>query len=102
MAIDAGPAGAMSGEGAALTPCRVYKSLQHAYTYLYVLPETDLQQLPDGLLERFGDPQHILDLELSAGSKLALADPDKVRAALASDGFYLQMPPGANHAVWRL
>ena len=78
----------------------VYRSSRHELMYVYLLaqpeqdaPSADLSLLPEVLLERFGRPVYAFSFELTQGRKLAAADADQVRAAVAERGFYLQMPP---------
>lgn len=58
--------------------------------------QADLSVIPDALLQRFGPPEFTLALELWPDRKLAQADAQTVLAAIASQGFYLQMPPKVN------
>ncbi len=73
--------------------CSVYKSSKKQEMYLYVDRKTEVASLPEGLLGIFGAPVHVLDLVLTPEKKLARADAGKVLADIASNGFYLQMPP---------
>ncbi len=86
----------------------VYKSPRHDMMYVY-LPaidgdantetetdasdKADLSVLPAELVQRFGPPVFTLTLDLWPGRKLAQADASVVLDAVASQGFYLQMPP---------
>ena len=71
----------------------VYRSEKRANTYLYVEPSTDLDDLPELLMQNFPEPESFLEFELSADRKLQQADPLKVMESIASQGFYLQLPP---------
>ncbi len=76
--------------------CAIFRCSRKAETYLYVAMvdgEPDLSRLPDGLLDSLGRREHVMDLELPPGRKLARADRDEVVAALAKQGFFLQLPP---------
>ena len=87
------------------TTLAVYKSPRHAMMYLYLSvvesaesdsqesKKADLDVLPEELLKRFGPPVFTLNLELWPGRKLAQADASAVLHAVATQGFYLQMPP---------
>ncbi len=79
--------------------CSVFKSEKMELAYLYVPQGTDLQTLPEPLLPSFGEPSLVLELDLHEKRKLALADPRDVLASIHEHGFYLQMPPPANHIV---
>lgn len=67
--------------------------------YLYLLHGTDPQTLPEDLLQSFGAPSLILELDLHESRKLALVNPVDVIESINAQGFYLQMPPPANHVV---
>jgi len=74
----------------------IYRSPRVQEMYLFVASERELELaelLPDGLLERFGDPVFSFDLELWPQRVLMQADAPTVLAAIAKQGFYLQMPP---------
>lgn len=75
--------------------CCVYRSTKKEGTYLYVDKSRGLEVLPEALLELFGKPQQALTMLLTAERKLARADTGKVLAALAEQGYYLQLPPPA-------
>lgn len=72
---------------------RVYRSSRRQDMYLYVDAGTDLEPVPEALLERFGKPVEALSLMLTADRRLARADAARVLESIESDGFYLQMPP---------
>lgn len=61
--------------------------------YLYMAVEDDFSAVPEALMDRFGKPQFVMELALSADRSLARVDADKVRASLDENGFFLQMPP---------
>lgn len=73
--------------------CQVYRSARKPETYLYVPKATGLQEVPQALLDQFGDAEVVLTLLLSAERKLARVSASDVLAAIDSQGFYLQMPP---------
>lgn len=79
--------------------CSVFKSERMELAYLYVPQGADLHALPEDLLTSFGEPRFVLDLEVHETRKLALADPRDVLDSINQQGFYLQMPPPANHVV---
>ena len=71
----------------------VYKSLKKADTYVYLAKRDDFDRLPEPVRSQLGKLQFVLEVALVPGRKLALADPDVVRANLAARGFHLQLPP---------
>ncbi|WP_029406669.1 YcgL domain-containing protein [Thiomicrorhabdus sp. Milos-T2] len=70
-----------------------YKSPKKAELFLFVPQETGLDKLPDELLVMFGEPQHVIDFELTPEKKLARENPKTVIEAIESKGYYMQMPP---------
>lgn len=73
--------------------CSVYRSPKKEGMYLYVPKATQMEGVPELLLEKFGVPQHAMDLLLRKDKPLAHADVEKVMDELADKGFYLQLPP---------
>ena len=73
--------------------CVVYKSLKKADTYLFIERRDDFSRVPASLLETFGDPQLTMLINLATKTHLAQADLAKVKTALQSQGYYLQIPP---------
>lgn len=71
----------------------VYKSPKRDGMFLYVPKATGLDKLPAELLQVFGTPAHVMDIPLKPGRDLARVGGDKLREEIASNGFYLQMPP---------
>lgn len=73
--------------------CSIYKSSRKDEMYLYVPKADGLKRVPEALMTAFGTPRHVSDLLLDPSRKLARVDITAVLAKLASDGFFLQMPP---------
>ncbi|OXY82545.1 YcgL domain-containing protein [Oceanimonas doudoroffii] len=73
--------------------CAVYKSPKKAETYLFVERRDDFSRVPASLMETFGTPQLAMMLNLANKVRLGISDIDKVREALRTQGFYLQLPP---------
>lgn len=61
--------------------------------YLYLAAEDDFDRVPSALLERFGRPEFVMQLELHAGRALAREDVHSVMHNLREQGFHLQLPP---------
>lgn len=72
--------------------CVIYRSPRIADLYLYVDAEAGLAPVPEQLLERFGNPEQVLQLTLHPQLKLARADVEQVLEALAGQGYYVQWP----------
>ena len=73
--------------------CVIYKSPRREQTYLYVEKKEDFSRVPDALLQGFGKPQLAMLLPLDGRKKLVNADLEKVKEALKTQGYYLQLPP---------
>ncbi len=72
--------------------CSIYKSLKKDNTYLYINKKDDFVDVPAQLMSTFGKPQFVMVIKLE-GRTLALANVEKVKEALRTVGFYLQVPP---------
>ena len=72
---------------------KVFKSLKKPDTYLFVSKSQKFEDLPSELQDSFGLHELVLEMELSPAKNLARADATKVLSAIASRGFYLQLPP---------
>lgn len=73
--------------------CEVFRSARRDEMYLYVDKQRGLVDVPEPLLERFGAPLPALTLILTPDRPLARVSAADVMAAIAKQGFYLQMPP---------
>lgn len=79
--------------------CEVFRSPRKEGMYLFVKREEGLERVPEALLSMFGDPESALVFALEPSRKLALADTVTVLAALESEGYYVQMPPGKRESA---
>ncbi|SFM67616.1 YcgL domain-containing protein [Halopseudomonas yangmingensis] len=82
--------------------CSVYRSPRKDGMYLYVPRQQGLKGLPEVLLAHFGKPVHVMDMPLSAETRLAHEAPAKVLEELRERGFYLQMPPPEDEYIEHL
>lgn len=73
--------------------CSIYKSAKKPDTYLYVPYDTDFDELPEGLMNVWGEPELVMHLDLTKRDKLALVDINELKSKLDEEGYYLQMPP---------
>ena len=73
--------------------CTVFRSSLKDFTYIYLIAGHDFDDLPDSLREVFGQPEFVMDLELTPERKLAYEDVSEVMKNLADQGYHLQMPP---------
>ncbi len=71
----------------------VFRSPRKAEMYLYVDKAAGYKELPDALLNQFGDPESVMTLVLTPERKLARADAAEVLQQFEAQGFFLQMPP---------
>lgn len=79
-------------DSTALT-CWIYRSPRKEGMYLYLKEEGKFDLLPAPLLQRFGKPELVLELEIHPDRKLAREDVNKVLKNLQIHGFHLQLPP---------
>ena len=75
--------------------CQIFKSEKNVEMYLYVEKDRGLEDVPEPLMKRFGEPRELMLLVLEPGKKLARADVDEVMREISEKGYYLQMPPTA-------
>lgn len=76
-----------------MTNCTVYRSGKKADTYLYLADALEFEELPDTLRTAFGEPVHVMTLDLGPDRRLAHAESAEVLRALEDPGYYLQLPP---------
>ncbi|MBN7798363.1 YcgL domain-containing protein [Parahaliea mediterranea] len=73
--------------------CQVFKSPKREEMYLYVDKARGLADVPEALLQQFGEPRAVMVLMLDPARKLARASAAEVLEKIEAQGFYLQMPP---------
>ena len=73
--------------------CSIYKSAKKPDTYLYVPYDTKFEDLPEGLVQVWGTPELVMNLDLNSRKSLALCDIEEVKTKLKEEGYFLQMPP---------
>ena len=73
--------------------CSIFRSSLKDFTYIYILEGQDFEDLPIELTQVFGDPEFVMNLELTPERKLAYEDTNQVMQNLSDQGFHLQMPP---------
>ncbi|MFT4518548.1 MAG: hypothetical protein ACI9JM_000929 [Halioglobus sp.] len=72
---------------------QVYKSSRKEESYLYVEKSRGLEDVPEALMQQFGEPEKVMLLSLTADKKLARVNAVEVIADIERQGFFLQMPP---------
>ncbi|WP_051678449.1 YcgL domain-containing protein [Thiomicrospira pelophila] len=70
-----------------------FKSSKKNELYLFVPQENGLDKLPNELLVMFGEPEHVIDFELTTDRKMGREDSTEVLNGLKSRGYFIQMPP---------
>jgi len=73
--------------------CSVYRSVREEGFYLFVDQAEALARVPAELLARLGVTELVTTLVLTPERRLARAEAGRVLEAIASRGYYLQMPP---------
>lgn len=73
--------------------CSVVRSSVKDFTYIYLRAGQDFDDLPAELRQVFGQPELVMNLELTPDRKLAREDIRLVMKNLAEQGYHLQMPP---------
>jgi uncharacterized protein YcgL (UPF0745 family) len=75
--------------------CQIYRSSRKQEMYLYVDKSVGLGEVPESLLESFGEPEEVMTLLVTLERKFARVSAEKVLSDIAEKGFFLQMPPSA-------
>jgi uncharacterized protein YcgL (UPF0745 family) len=70
---------------------RVFRCARQPELYLYLRADVPPEALPEALLRRTGQLTEVLRLRLDR--PLARVDVAEVRQALASTGYFVQLPP---------
>ncbi len=73
--------------------CSIYRSDNKPETYLYLAADVSFEDLPEDLLQIFGEPLLVMNLELGAKGKLAQVNVSTVIKELETNGYFLQLPP---------
>ncbi len=74
---------------------QIYRSALKSEMYLYTDNSRKLQDVPESLLQQFGDPDPFMLLNLDGKRRLARVDAGEVVEQIRAQGFFLQMPPSA-------
>jgi len=71
--------------------CHIYRSSTKPDTYLYVQQKDDFSELPEDLLQLFGEPEFSFSFNLTLERKLAREDTSEVLENLQTQGYHLQL-----------
>jgi uncharacterized protein YcgL (UPF0745 family) len=82
--------------------CTIYRSNREHEMYLYVNRAEGLSRVPEELLTRLGTIAEVMTIELTPQRKLARANAPEVLAAIAAQGFYIQLPPQMQPIVFTM
>jgi len=77
----------------------IYRSEKKADCYLFLKTSLDGFDLPEPVQKVVGDLHFVMEIDITAKTKLALSDAEKVLEAFDRQGFYIQMPPSEPHPV---
>ena len=72
--------------------CSVFRSNRRDYTYIYLLEGKSFDDIPDALSKVFGEPEFVIDLELSPGRQLAQEDVNEVMKNLDIENGLIVIP----------
>ncbi len=70
-----------------------FKSPKKQELYLFIPKEKGLESLADELLVMFGEPEHVIDFDLTPERKMPRCDAAKLYEAIQTKGYFMQMPP---------
>jgi len=73
--------------------CTIYRCSREPEMYVYVDNSEGLERVPADLQRRAGKFSEVMTIELAPERKLARARTADVLAAIAHQGFFLQLPP---------
>ncbi|MBL1292550.1 MAG: YcgL domain-containing protein [Thiotrichales bacterium] len=72
--------------------CNIYRCSLKEGMYLYLDHNSILDDLPDALKKKIGQPELSMTLAITANTKLANAKAEAILDAIETQGFYLQIP----------
>jgi len=73
--------------------CFIYRSNKKTELYLYLAKQDDFSQIPEALLKSIGQPEYVMELDITPERKLARESAADVLKGIEENGFYIQMPP---------
>ena len=73
--------------------CFVFKSSKQEGMYIYLREMDGFENLDSILRDAFGQPEFVIELNLTAESRLARYQAEEVISELEKHGYFLQMPP---------
>jgi uncharacterized protein YcgL (UPF0745 family) len=79
--------------------CQIYRSPRRQETYLYVDRRQGLSDVPEELLESFGEPEEVMVIAMTAERKLARVSAEQVMSGIEKNGYFLQVPPSITELI---
>jgi len=70
-----------------------FKSPKKDELYLFIPKEPGLETLGDEILVMFGEPEHVIDFDLTPDKKMPRSNAAAIYEALQTKGYHIQMPP---------
>lgn len=70
-----------------------FRSPKKEELYLFIPKEAGLESLPGELLVMFGEPEHVIDFDLTPDKKMPRVDSAELYKSLETKGYFMQMPP---------
>lgn len=71
--------------------CHIYRSSNKLDTYLYIQQKDDFSEVPEDLLQLFGEPEFSFSFNLTLKRRLAREDTSEVLENLQTQGYHLQL-----------
>ena len=78
--------------------CFIYKSNKKDGLYLYLNKQDDFSNVPEAILKSIGQPEYVMQLEITPERKLARENAPDVLKGIEKNGFFIQMPPTVHSA----
>ena len=80
--------------------CFVYRSLKKPWSFLFVTEKGEFSELPEALLNLFGQPEFSFEFLLTSERTLQIGDAQEILEKIDEQGFYLQLPVEQEDAWW--
>ena len=71
--------------------CHIYRSNRKLDTYLYLAAKDGFSEVPEDLMNVFGEPEFSFSFNLTSDRKLAKEDTEQVMKNLVEQGYHLQL-----------
>ena len=72
--------------------CFVYRSPKKPGSFLFVAEKGEFSELPEALLNLFGQPEFSFEFLLTSDRTLQVGDAQEILDKIEGQGFYLQLP----------